>query len=171
MSRLENLGCSKPLVMARVARISSGARRLWAADADLKDRQHHAGHGAGWWGLLALSWASLGVIYGRLVPLVAGRSSSSVVENTRQSCLISAAGDLGTSPLYVYSTIFDKQPSHDDVLCATSLIFWSITLVVLVKYVFIVLLADDNGEGGLCAVPRAALPRHAAAAVQEAATD
>jgi K+ transporter len=63
--------------------------------------------------------------------------------------LTPAAGDLGTSPLYVYSTIFDMQPSHEDVLCATSLIFWSITLVVLVKYVFIVLLADDNGEGEL----------------------
>lgn len=56
-------------------------------------------------------------------------------------------GDIGTSPLYVYSTIFDKQPTEEDVLCATSLIFWSITLVVMVKYVFIVLLADDNGEG------------------------
>lgn len=67
--------------------------------------------------------------------------------------LAPAAGDLGTSPLYVYSTIFDKKPSHDDVLCATSLIFWSITLVVLLKYVFIVLLADDNGEGGLCTMP------------------
>jgi KUP system potassium uptake protein len=63
------------------------------------------------------------------------------------------AGDIGTSPLYVYSTIFsNRQPTQQDVLCATSLIFWSITLVVLLKYVFIVLLADDNGEGGL---PRA----------------
>jgi hypothetical protein len=33
------------------------------------------------------------------------------------------------------------------VLCAASLVFWSITLVVLVKYVIIVMLADDNGEG------------------------
>jgi KUP system potassium uptake protein len=62
------------------------------------------------------------------------------------------AGDIGTSPLYVYSTIFETQPSHEDVLCATSLIFWSITLVVLLKYVFIVLLADDNGEGGTFAL-------------------
>lgn len=60
---------------------------------------------------------------------------------------ITPAGDIGTSPLYVYSTIFSNQPSKLDVLCAASLVFWSITLVVLVKYVFIVLHADDNGEG------------------------
>lgn len=64
------------------------------------------------------------------------------------SCCVHRVGDIGTSPLYVYSTIFDSsQPSQEDVLCATSLIFWSITLVVMVKYVFIVLQADDNGEG------------------------
>ena len=59
-----------------------------------------------------------------------------------------APGDIGTSPLYVYSTVFQAPPSPEDVLCAASLVFWSITLVVLVKYVCIVMLADDNGEGG-----------------------
>jgi KUP system potassium uptake protein len=57
------------------------------------------------------------------------------------------AGDIGTSPLYVYSTVFWEPPAELDVLCAASLVFWSITLVVLVKYVLIVMLADDNGEG------------------------
>lgn len=70
-------------------------------------------------GFLWLAYASVGVIY----------------------------GDIGTSPLYVYSTIFQEPPEREDVLCAASLVFWSITLVVLVKYVFIVMLADDNGEG------------------------
>jgi K+ transporter len=57
------------------------------------------------------------------------------------------AGDIGTSPLYTYSTVFWEPPEQLDVLCAASLVFWSITLVVLVKYVLIVMLADDNGEG------------------------
>lgn len=56
-------------------------------------------------------------------------------------------GDIGTSPLYVYSTVFTETPTRQDVLCAASLVFWSITLIVLIKYVFIVMLADDNGEG------------------------
>jgi len=64
-----------------------------------------------------------------------------------QHHLLFYVGDIGTSPLYVYSTIFEQQPTEEDVLCATSLIFWSITLVVMAKYVFIVLWADDNGEG------------------------
>ena len=57
-------------------------------------------------------------------------------------------GDIGTSPLYTFSNIFlDRQPSKSDVLGATSLILWTIVLIVLVKYSLIVMLADDNGEG------------------------
>jgi KUP system potassium uptake protein len=57
-------------------------------------------------------------------------------------------GDVGTSPLYVYSSIFtDFNPDKDDVLGAVSIIFWSLTLVALLKYVFIVLHASDQGEG------------------------
>jgi KUP system potassium uptake protein len=43
--------------------------------------------------------------------------------------------------------VFWEPPAELDVLCAASLVFWSITVVVLVKYVLIVMLADDNGEG------------------------
>ena len=57
-------------------------------------------------------------------------------------------GDIGTSPLYVFNNIFLNQvPSKNDVFGATSLILWTIVLIVLVKYSLIVLLADDNGEG------------------------
>jgi KUP system potassium uptake protein len=57
-------------------------------------------------------------------------------------------GDLGTSPLYVYSSIFaDGVKANDDILGVFSLIFYTITLVTLVKYVFIVLRATDNGDG------------------------
>lgn len=57
-------------------------------------------------------------------------------------------GDLGTSPLYVFSSTFTQPPSAQvEVLGAMSLIFWTITLIGLLKYVVIVLNADDNGEG------------------------
>ncbi len=53
----------------------------------------------------------------------------------------------GTSPLYVFPNIFADEPSKDDVLGAMSLIFWILSIVVLLKYVIIVLHANDNGEG------------------------
>lgn len=53
----------------------------------------------------------------------------------------------GTSPLYVFPNIFRAEPSRDDVLGAMSLIFWILTIVVILKYVTIVLHANDNGEG------------------------
>lgn len=57
-------------------------------------------------------------------------------------------GDLGTSPLYVFSSIFpDRVPSHGDILGALSLIIYSLTFFPLIKYVFIVLWANDNGDG------------------------
>ncbi|MQM19580.1 hypothetical protein Taro_052585 [Colocasia esculenta] len=60
-------------------------------------------------------------------------------------------GDLGTSPLYVFSSITLSDPG-EDILGALSLIFWTLTLIALIKYVFIVLHADDHGEGGTFAV-------------------
>ncbi|KAK4692809.1 KUP system potassium uptake protein, partial [Lecanoromycetidae sp. Uapishka_2] len=56
------------------------------------------------------------------------------------------------NPLYVYSSTFASEPSHDDLLGALSLIIWTLTLMVSVKYIFIVLRADDEGEGGTFAV-------------------
>ncbi|KAH0557163.1 hypothetical protein GP486_005050, partial [Trichoglossum hirsutum] len=61
-------------------------------------------------------------------------------------------GDIGTSPLYVYSSTFKSTPSYDDLLGALSLIIWTLTLIVTIKYCFIVLLADDEGEGGTFAL-------------------
>ncbi|KAH9791532.1 Potassium transporter 4 [Citrus sinensis] len=58
-------------------------------------------------------------------------------------------GDLSTSPLYVYSSAFsgrlDEKESEETILGAFSLIFWTLTLIPLLKYIFIVLSADDNG--------------------------
>ncbi|PPS05044.1 hypothetical protein GOBAR_AA15624 [Gossypium barbadense] len=61
--------------------------------------------------------------------------------------------DLGTSPLYVYPSIFSNGIKHrDDILGALSLVFYTLTFLPLVKYVFVVLRAKDNGEGGTFAL-------------------
>ncbi|KAL9115655.1 MAG: hypothetical protein Q9227_000023 [Pyrenula ochraceoflavens] len=57
-------------------------------------------------------------------------------------------GDIGTSPLYVYSSTFSSAPSYIDLIGALSIIIWSLTLMVTVKYVLIILRADNDGEGG-----------------------
>ncbi|KAK9120265.1 hypothetical protein Scep_018358 [Stephania cephalantha] len=65
-------------------------------------------------------------------------------------------GDLSTSPLYVYTSTFvgKLQRHHDEetIFGVFSLIFWTLTLIPLIKYVFILLSADDNGEGGTFAL-------------------
>jgi KUP system potassium uptake protein len=63
-------------------------------------------------------------------------------------------GDIGTSPLYALQTVFSidhgrVHPTSNDVYGVISLVFWSITLVVSVKYVAFVLRADNEGEGGV----------------------
>ncbi|RDX94287.1 Potassium transporter 4, partial [Mucuna pruriens] len=73
-------------------------------------------------------------------------------------------GDLSTSPLYVYTSTFagQLQNHHDEeiVFGILSLIFWTLTLLPLLKYVVILLNADDNGEGGTFAL-YSLLCRHA----------
>lgn len=59
-------------------------------------------------------------------------------------------GDIGTSPLYVFKAIVaDKVISPELILGGLSAVFWTITLQTTVKYVIIVLRADNNGEGGI----------------------
>ncbi|XP_074289097.1 putative potassium transporter 12 [Silene latifolia] len=78
------------------------------------------------WHTLALAFQTLGVVY----------------------------GDLGTSPLYVFTDVFSKVSitSDVDVLGALSVVLYTIALVPLTKYVFLVLKANDNGEGGTFAL-------------------
>jgi KUP system potassium uptake protein len=71
-------------------------------------------------------------------------------------------GDIGTSPLYAIQTVFSidagaVRPTAGDVYGVISLVFWSITLIVSVKYVVFILRADNDGEGGVMAL--AALAR------------
>jgi KUP system potassium uptake protein len=65
-------------------------------------------------------------------------------------------GDIGTSPLYAFKASLEHF-RHDgidntDVLGILSLIFWSLVLIVTVKYVLIVMRADNRGEGGILAL-------------------
>lgn len=52
----------------------------------------------------------------------------------------------------MFSSTFTTQPSWDDLVGALSIILWSLTLIVSVKYVCIVLAADDDGQGGTFAL-------------------
>jgi KUP system potassium uptake protein len=64
-------------------------------------------------------------------------------------------GDIGTSPLYAMSACFTGPAiavTPDHVLSVLSLIFWSLVLVILLKYVSVVLNADNKGEGGVLAL-------------------
>ncbi|KAJ3679083.1 hypothetical protein LUZ60_017094 [Juncus effusus] len=89
-----------------------------------------------WKAILTLAFQSLGVVY----------------------------GDLATSPLYVYKNTFAEDIQHsetnEEIFGVLSFIFWTLTLIPLLKYVFIVLRADDNGEGGTFAL-YSLLCRHA----------
>lgn len=70
-------------------------------------------------------------------------------------------GDLGTSPLYVFYNAFPHGVNDDeDVIGALSLIIYTLTLIPLLKYVFVVLRANDNGQGGTLAL-YSLLCRHA----------
>lgn len=59
-------------------------------------------------------------------------------------------GDIGTSPLYVFSAIINGRViSEDLILGGISCIFWTLTLQTTVKYVILTLRADNRGEGGI----------------------
>jgi KUP system potassium uptake protein len=65
-------------------------------------------------------------------------------------------GDIGTSPLYALKECFHPQlglePGVRDVLGVLSLFFWSLTLVIVVKYLSFIMRADNHGEGGILAL-------------------
>jgi KUP system potassium uptake protein len=77
-------------------------------------------------------------------------------------------GDIGTSPLYTVQTVFSPSDPHpvkvsrDSIFGVTSLIFWSVLIIVTITYVILVMRADNDGEGGIMAlialIRRRALP-------------
>lgn len=73
-------------------------------------------------------------------------------------------GDIGTSPLYAFETVFNNgihsvSQSEANILGVLSLFFWCLVMVVTVKYVTIVMRASHSGEGGIIALTRLLLER------------
>ncbi|HYV92139.1 MAG TPA: KUP/HAK/KT family potassium transporter, partial [Chitinophagales bacterium] len=62
-------------------------------------------------------------------------------------------GDIGTSPLYVMAAIVGSRPISTELIYGgVSCVFWTLTLITSVKYIMLVLRADNNGEGGVFAL-------------------
>ena len=65
-------------------------------------------------------------------------------------------GDIGTSPLYVMKTVFDPASglplNPANIIGIVSLIFWSLMVIVTLKYVTLIMRADNHGEGGIMAL-------------------
>lgn len=64
-------------------------------------------------------------------------------------------GDIGTSPLYALKEAFHHShilPTPANIMGILSLVFWSLIIVISVKYLMFILRADDNGEGGILAL-------------------
>ncbi|CAN6272847.1 unnamed protein product [Urochloa humidicola] len=94
-------------------------------DAEKVSNDKYHGSGGSWSRTLMLAFQSVGVVY----------------------------GDIGTSPLYVYSSTFPGGIRHpDDLLGVLSLILYTLILIPMLKYVFVVLHANDNGDGGTFAL-------------------
>lgn len=99
-----------------------------ATSRNHSDSNHSGAHGHGKTGLPALVVGAIGVVF----------------------------GDIGTSPLYTlkeaFSPHFGLVGNHDTVLGILSLVFWALMIVVTVKYVTIIMRADNEGEGGIMAL-------------------
>ena len=72
-------------------------------------------------------------------------------------------GDLGTSPLYALRVCFSGTHrlavTDQNIYGILSLIFWSLILVISIKYLVLILRADNNGEGGILALMALVLPK------------
>jgi KUP system potassium uptake protein len=104
----------------------SGVRRLLSGDSfSTASSNQHAPHTTS---LPLLTLGALGIVY----------------------------GDIGTSPLYALRECFHGThgvpPTPGNVLGVLSLIFWSLTLIISIKYLVFVMRADNKGEGGILAL-------------------
>ena len=65
-------------------------------------------------------------------------------------------GDIGTSPLYTLRTAFTGQYglslTRGNILGVLSVIFWALVIVVTLKYITLIMRADNRGEGGILAL-------------------
>ena len=100
------------------------------------------------------------------IPAESGASDHHVARSLTIAALGVVYGDIGTSPLYAVrqSLIEFGETSERSILGVISLIVWALLLVVTVKYVFVIMRADNRGEGGLLALTALALRNTPAAA-------
>ncbi|MBE7158349.1 MAG: KUP/HAK/KT family potassium transporter, partial [Rhodospirillales bacterium] len=86
----------------------------------------------------------------------AGRASAVPRFGILMAVLGVVYGDIGTSPLYAFKAslaLFDPQTTTQvEIMGVLSLIFWSLIVIVTIKYVFLVMRADNRGEGGILAL-------------------
>jgi len=73
-------------------------------------------------------------------------------------------GDIGTSPLYAFEQVFSNGAhsvpiAKTNILGVLSLFFWSLMMVVTLKYVFFIMRADNRGEGGIMALMALAMSK------------
>jgi KUP system potassium uptake protein len=119
----------------------------------------------GVWRLISGSSASSSSSRTRSIPSVSRSAAQAVHEeatHTSSLALLTLGaigvvyGDIGTSPLYALRECFHGEhgvaPTHENVLGVLSLIFWSLTLIISIKYILFVMRADNNGEGGILAL-------------------
>ncbi|MCU1500748.1 MAG: kup, partial [Ilumatobacteraceae bacterium] len=108
------------------------------ADADVPDEPHSslataAGHGAKV-GVGALALGALGVVF----------------------------GDIGTSPLYAFKESFEHHHlpvTEENALGIASIAFWALVIIISVKYLLLVMRADNHGEGGILALTALVIPK------------
>ena len=122
---------------ARAAAAEAEAEAQRKAEAELaaaRAGESHQGHGSA--GTAALTLGALGIVY----------------------------GDIGTSPLYALKEAFTEK-SHRMLVDTTniygicSLAFWSLVIIISVKYLMFVMKADNHGEGGILALTAKVMPR------------
>jgi len=117
-----------------LASIPNHDSRSSDSNHDSHGHDSHGGHGAGHGSRIAtLTIAAIGIVY----------------------------GDIGTSPLYTMKEVFSAEHgialTHANILGVVSLILWGLMLIISLKYVTLVLRADNRGEGGIMALSALAM--------------
>ena len=75
-------------------------------------------------------------------------------------------GDIGTSPLYAFREAFEHQDlavDETNALGVASIAFWALIIIISIKYLMLVMRADNHGEGGILALTALVMPRGRAA--------
>ena len=112
----------------RNGRTASSTEAIPAGHAALTEAEEHGESQADRAGLAGLSVAALGVVF----------------------------GDIGTSPVYTFRECFNPERGlsldAEHVLGILSMIFWALIIVVAIKYVLLIMRADNQGEGGILAL-------------------